>query len=333
MDIFTTSRCKSYSMTLCSFLTTSILVVTLNCNVINCEQQQNSVIHLPVGVSSDCSSNSIQTVRRSVVRILDRKYPFIRPTTPPPSSPPPSSLPPTPPPTLSPPQPTPPPPRPCSCGGAGWRRVAYLNMSDPRQTCPSNWTLNTSPVRGCGRTSTGRQTCDSVFYPVNGLSYSRVCGMATAYHKGWSSGFEIVRSINDAVSGLSVTHGPPGARQHIWTFVTAENDAQVNTDNCPCTNTSITWPHSVPSFLGNDYFCDTGRHETGYDRLAFYSNDPLWDGKGCAPTSSCCTFNSPPWFCRTLPQATTDELEIRLCNHFKSIHADKIFTLINIYVR
>ena len=40
--------------------------------------------------------------------------------------------------------------RPRSCGGAGWTRVAvaYLNMSDPQQTCPSNWTLNV--VRGCG---------------------------------------------------------------------------------------------------------------------------------------------------------------------------------------
>ena len=38
------------------------------------------------------------------------------------------------------------PPRQCSCGGAGWTRVAYLNMSDPQQTCPSNWTLNTSLV-------------------------------------------------------------------------------------------------------------------------------------------------------------------------------------------
>ncbi len=37
------------------------------------------------------------------------------------------------------------------CGGSGWRRVAYLNMSDPSATCPSNWTVHSSP-RGCGRT-------------------------------------------------------------------------------------------------------------------------------------------------------------------------------------
>ena len=35
-----------------------------------------------------------------------------------------------------------------SCGGsAGWRRVAYLNMSDPTQQCPSVWQEITTPFR------------------------------------------------------------------------------------------------------------------------------------------------------------------------------------------
>ena len=120
---------------------------------------------------------------------------------------------------------------------------------------------------------------------------------------------------------------------HIWTFVVAENDVEVEPDNCPCSNTSITWPYSTSSFLGNDYFCDTGRHQPLYNESAFYINDPLWDGEGCAPTSSCCEFNSPPWFCRHLPQPTTDDLEIGLCNFYSSVNADKIITLINIFVQ
>ena len=38
--------------------------------------------------------------------------------------------------------------KPCSCGGAGWTRVAYFNMSNSQQTCPSNWNFMPSPVRG-----------------------------------------------------------------------------------------------------------------------------------------------------------------------------------------
>ena len=48
--------------------------------------------------------------------------------------------------------------------------------------------------------------------------------------------------------------------------------------------------------------------------LEFYSSDPLWDGAGCESTSTeCCTFNSPPWFYKQLPQPTTDNIEMMLC--------------------
>ena len=46
-------------------------------------------------------------------------------------------------------------------------------------------------------------------------------------------------------------------------------------------------------------------------------NDPLWDGQGCG-AASCCELSyppgvTPPWFCKQLPQATTDDIEVRLC--------------------
>ena len=226
------------------------------------------------------------------------------------------------------------------CGGAGWTRVAYLNMADPQQTCPSNWTLTTSPVRGCRRSSFGRQTCDSVVYPVNGRKYSSVCGKIIAYHKGIGLGFSSVR-INTTVtieavyvSGVSITHGPPGARQHVWTFVGALNEIDPHYNgryNCPCSNTTATWAHEVPSFISNDYFCDTGNRGPGFNFTAFYLNDLLWDGEGCGSTSSCCEFNSPPWFYKFLPQPTTDDLEIRLCGRYRS--ENKIISLVDIYFR
>ena len=233
-------------------------------------------------------------------------------------------------------------PRPCSCGGAGWTRVAYLNMFDHQQTCPSNWNLNTSPVRGCGRSSTRYNTCDSVVYPVNGLNYSSVCGKIIAYHKGYSYGFPSAW-MNSAipieavyVSGVSITHGPPGDRQHVWTFVGADNeiDPEFNGEfNCPCSNTTATWAYVIPSFIGNDYFCDTGNRGPGYNNTVFYLNDPLWDGEGCGSTSSCCEFNSPPWFCKSLPRPTTDDLEIRLCSYDTITSVNKIITSIDIYIR
>ena len=50
------------------------------------------------------------------------------------------------------------------------------------------------------------------------------------------------------------------------------------------------------------------------DDHTFHADDPLWDGQGCGPTSTCCTFNNPPWFCKQLPQSTNADLEVRLCS-------------------
>ena len=50
---------------------------------------------------------------------------------------------------------------------SGWTRVAFLNMSDPNQVCPSNWTTIGSPVRTCGMGQTSRGY-NSVFYSTLG---------------------------------------------------------------------------------------------------------------------------------------------------------------------
>ena len=33
----------------------------------------------------------------------------------------------------------------------------------------------------------------------------------------------------------------------------------------------------------------------------------------CGHQNTCCSFNIPPWFFRELPQATTDDIEMRVC--------------------
>ena len=232
---------------------------------------------------------------------------------------------------------------PCSCGGDGWTRVAYLNISDPNQQCPVNWTLTTSPIRGCGRSSFGSNTCDSSFYPVLGRTYSSVCGRVLAYQRGVGLGFYAAlifgRNTTDAayVSGVSVTHGPAGSRQHIWTFAAALDEQGRTYDgryNCPCTNTNVTWPYQVPSFIGNDYFCGTANRGPGFSHSTYYPDDPLWDSEGCGSASTCCEFNTPPWFCTSLPQPTSDDLELRLCNYLiRGYGEDKLIYLVDIFIK
>ena len=112
------------------------------------------------------------------------------------------------------------------------------------------------------------------------------------------------------VDGVSLTHGQQ-PRKHIWTFAAALDEIRSNVYVCPCTKIDLPYTGVVPPFIGQDYFCDTGsRYHYSYK---FYDADPLWDGSGCGSTSSCCSFNNPPWFCKQLPQPTSDDIELRAC--------------------
>ena len=131
------------------------------------------------------------------------------------------------------------------------------------------------------------------------------------------------------VDGLSLTYGSP--RMHIWTFANAI-DETTNNPNSICTCTYPSQLNPPPSFIGNDYFCETGANR-GWSYDTFHADDPLWDGQGCGPTSTCCTFNNPPWFCKQLPQSTNADLEVRLCLAFVGPHQNTPIELIEIYIK
>ena len=211
-----------------------------------------------------------------------------------------------------------------SCGGSfGWRRVAYLDMSDTSQRCPSAWREVTIPHRVCGRKlhSSG-PSCDGVTYSTGSVQYDQVCGRVIGYQFGHAGVFNGGRtqSINTYyVYGISVTRGYP--RQHIWTFAAGYNE-QISTSSCPCITGNSAARNRVPSFVGQNYFCETG-----------FNGDPLWDGQGCGPTSSCCTFHSPPWFNVQLPSPTTDNIEVRICSILGYRYTDTPIQLIELYVK
>ena len=209
----------------------------------------------------------------------------------------------------------------CRCGPAlGWTNVAHLDMSDSSQQCPDGLTFVTTPIRGCGRTDLWQTRCDSVLYPVYGRTYSHVCGRVLAYQTGRASAFynSLAQNLNSLelayLNGVSLTHGPPGSRQHIWSFANGDHDrAYISSIVCPCSVDSGNWNsfYQVPSFVGNDYFCESGNPGPGRINGKFF-NDTLWDGLGCE-SPSCCELNTPPWFCKTLPAPTTDDIELRSC--------------------
>ena len=220
-----------------------------------------------------------------------------------------------------------------NCGGStGWRRVVYLNMSDPSQRCPSVWQEITTPHRVCGRRLSTRG-CEGLTYSTGSQQYDQVCGRIIGYQLGHPDAFRSSTPTidNRYAEGISVTRGFP--RQHIWTFAAGIDERNtLSSSTCPCVNGS-TAGNNIPSFVGQNYFCETGIARYDGSGNVFWPNgDPLWDGQGCGPTSSCCTFNSPPWFNVRLPNATTDYVEVRLCGHGIT-NEDSPIQLMELYVR
>ena len=228
-----------------------------------------------------------------------------------------------------------------SCRGTGWKRVAYFNMTQNGQSCPSSLKYVSSPVRGCARKLTNRFSCDSTTFNAPANGYTEVCGTIRAYQKAYTDAFwaSLGGGQNNIdspyIDGISLTYGPAGSRRHIWTFAAAysENDAGAhNSWNCACTDTRRNWPYAIPSFIGNNYFCDTGSSGTTTNGNTYIS-DPLWDGKGCGLYSTCCQLNNPPWFQTTLTQYTTADKELRLCNNGNSHNSDVVLYFADIYVK
>jgi hypothetical protein len=218
------------------------------------------------------------------------------------------------------------------CGGQGWRRVAFLDMTDPNQYCPVGLVLTRSPRRMCGRGASNYLTCRSILFSTGG-SYSRVCGKIKgcqyrrtyAFYGHFTHGHTIDGSYLD---GVSLTHGNPGHREHIWSFVSAVNQIESTSDLfCPTNGAG------VPSFVGDDYFCDSGRTITGSESaFTYFTNNPLWDGMGCVDPLGRCQLNTPPLFTKALRGSTTNDIELRLCGYDRQPWGETLITNIELYV-
>ena len=223
-----------------------------------------------------------------------------------------------------------------TCGGtSGWARIAFLNMSDSSHQCPGDFReITLDGMRLCARDNRSDydyQVCTSITFSSNDIPYSAVCGRVVGYQYGPTVAFQR-NTISGPltidgyyVDGVTLTHGPVGAREHIWTFVSGlEENAMTPQQVCPCAiNASATI--IVPPFIGDDYFCESGTlQDQGH--YEFY-DDILWDGDGCSEGNSCCTFNNPPYFTRQLPASTSDDIELRDCAYWFGIVSTKSYSL------
>ena len=222
----------------------------------------------------------------------------------------------------------------CSTEG-GWTRLAYLDMSDNAQNCPSGlqaW-FNEG-IRVCRRQGNGNG-CRSIKFPTNGIIYTQICGRVIGYQKGTTDGVNThINNINGVyIDGVSITRGSP--RQHVWSYISGISSNTNSIYSCPC-NTGVVSSNKVQGFVGEHYYCESGNNVNNANNGKLYTTDPLWDGNDCLSEEvPCCSSSKrPPWFFRDYGNATyTDYLELRVCGNEKWGNEDTPVQLYEIYVK
>ena len=204
------------------------------------------------------------------------------------------------------------------CGDGVWMRISYFDTHQPLAECPDP--LMRLVVGGNSyclqQTANG---CDSVFFDVLGTNYSEICGMIMAKQYSHINAFGNAPSgatVDDAYAeGILITLGSP--RQHVWTYVVADVAnppvEYTHRDICPCTgHASAPQP---PSFVGNDYYCDSGNDGDDDALEKQLYNKTLWNSEGpiCSASATCCENPDQPWFRKKLDASVNDNIELRWC--------------------
>ena len=198
------------------------------------------------------------------------------------------------------------------CGIEGVMRIADVDLKNVNHSCPPGWSqIFASSKNMCVSTTAG---CLSVIFPTYGIKHGQVCGMAAGYvyYYGYGFYFNSYSIDQPYITGISITSGPQNNREHVWSYATGYSEVLSSNANCPCSAVPGNRP---PYYVGNNYYCDVGAHVKP-KASTWYTNSTLWDSKGCYSRSRCCSSSSrQPWFQAALHDATTENIEVRLCRH------------------
>lgn len=223
-------------------------------------------------------------------------------------------------------------------GPFGFVQVTDFDSSEQHECPPSLQSVENS----CGRMLCGRGQvspgCSSVYYSTFGISYSIVCGRVIGYQFSTPNAFlahhyDPTISLDDAyLDGVSLTHGL-FSREHIWSFAAAVADLATDHSNCPCSKLNQSATLSVPSFVQQQYFCETGNHKQS-ESGKWFCEDPLWDGQGCGDENACCDHQSGgSWFCVDLGKTVTADIELRLCGNEDISNEDTALESVQLYIQ
>ena len=203
------------------------------------------------------------------------------------------------------------------CGTVGgWTRLGHLKMSSASKKCPNEQFsyINKGELHLC-RIKSDKMGCATASYSSHGIKYSTICGYARGYQKGQTQAFNNYRSpYGNYLDGVGIIRYNKSTRKenHVWSYASGRNEKSQGSSACPC-NKGASKKSEPPSFVGSNYYCESGTSINYPGVGRFYSQDPLWDGKGFNNRERPCRKGMMPYFKRTYGSATTDYIIVKLC--------------------
>ena len=158
----------------------------------------------------------------------------------------------------------------CNITSANWRRIAYFDTTqgDSCSTGLRTVTNTTTNQTACGRTA--NPGCTSLQFSPDG-NYTNVCGKVRGYQDDSTDAFNTGTDSIDShyIDGISITHGNP--RTHLWSYAAGYSEQdQLIAIRCPCARPDPTDRSGVPSFVGEDFYCESGFSGS-------YENRKVWE--------------------------------------------------------
>ena len=122
-----------------------------------------------------------------------------------------------------------------------------------------------------------------------------------------------------------------GTLAHIFgvMLLVQEQDSINISSRCPCARSDPTDRSGVPSFVGEDFYCESGFSGSRPENRIVWE-DPLWDGQGCTSSDNQCC-NRYGWFHREI-STTSDNIEVRWCGDEDQANEDVFIDQLEIWV-
>ena len=222
------------------------------------------------------------------------------------------------------------------CGTVGgWTRLGHLKMSSDHKKCPNGQFsyINKGELHLC-RIKSNKAGCATASYSSRGIKYSTICGYAKGYQKGKTYVFFKNKKLTSYyLDGVSFQRFDASTknREHVWSYACGDSDSNNKFNTCPCNKDALEG-NKPPSFVGNNYYCESGT-STSPGFASFFPQDPLWDGKGFNNLEVPCRKDMMPYFKRTYDSAITDDINVKLCRTFVATNRDVYLEGYGVFVK